>query len=1006
MKILFTLRIATILLFISAFNIYSQGTIKGIVTDSLTGDRLVGANVFLEGTSHGAAANIEGVYIIKGIPEGKYNIVFSYIGYKAKFVSVNVVKNKTVELNMDLSPEIVEGQEVIVTGQQRGQVSAINQQINSNTIVNVVSEEKIQELPDANAAEVIGRMPGVSISRSGGEADKITLRGLSDKFGTVTVDGMRMAPTDADSRGMDLSTISQGSLSGIELYKAITPDKDGDAIAGSVNLVTRIAPEERLIRVDAKGTYNNMEESVNQYDFSLRYGERFFDGLLGVQVLGNIEKKDRSNERINVDYGQAPNNVNDWEISDFTVEYTKEIRKRGGASLLIDYKTPDNGIIRFNNIFNSTKRDYITYSRNYPTGNEDLLYTARDRELEIKTFNSSLRGENHLFGLDIVWGASFALSNSQTPYDYYMDFLEPSSLNSQGNPISKMSVIPDYVKKGNPEGLIPYALNNYKKAFLNWGYFRDTENEDNEKAGFLDVLRKINLTDKISWEIKAGAKYRAKSRFKKTSELDAAYYLYGYHKYTILPDGSVVLKNFAGTRFENLLVENNAIISTNFLTLDPENRYTFDDKYFLNPMINRQSLRDWYSLNKNGAANANGTSLEYADNQERRSEYYDINENVFATYLMNTFNIGKDITIIAGARLEHENNEYFSKFTPGKLTGFPTPSGTLKDTSSTYNETVILPNMHLTYRPTDFMNVRLAVYKALARPDFNHRLEYYVARDGGGYTTLVVGNPDLKTAEAWNFEINTSFYGGKVGLFSISAFYKEIKNMYHVINNLRVDNTEILNELGIKWKSPFGTSQVYNLTYPYNSDKPTKVWGFEIEEQTNLHFLPGYLQFIVVGFNFSWVRSETYTLNSETVTWRDSLELFPGSGIWIPRENSKIVLSDSKNKLEGQPEFFGNFSIGYDYGGFSGRVSVFYQGEYNSRFSGDKKSDLIVGSFTRWDLALKYKFNDNLSVFFNFNNFTDVEESTYTANRVNNWELVNTKEKYDFTADLGLRVTL
>ncbi len=62
------------------------------------------------------------------------------------------------------------------------------------------------------------------------------MRGLSDKYSTITVDGVRIASTDEESRGVDLSTISQGSLAGIELYKALTPDMDADAIAGSVNL--------------------------------------------------------------------------------------------------------------------------------------------------------------------------------------------------------------------------------------------------------------------------------------------------------------------------------------------------------------------------------------------------------------------------------------------------------------------------------------------------------------------------------------------------------------------------------------------------------------------------------------------------------------------------------------------------------------------------------------------------------------------------------------------------
>ena len=59
-------------------------------------------------------------------------------------------------------------------------------------------------------------------------------------------------------RGIDLSTISQGSLAGIELYKALTADKDADAIAGSVNLVTKKAPSERVLRFDAKGAYNKL----------------------------------------------------------------------------------------------------------------------------------------------------------------------------------------------------------------------------------------------------------------------------------------------------------------------------------------------------------------------------------------------------------------------------------------------------------------------------------------------------------------------------------------------------------------------------------------------------------------------------------------------------------------------------------------------------------------------------------------------------------------------------
>jgi len=232
-------------------------------------------------------------------------------------VTVSVRGGQTLELAIQMAAEVIEGKVITITAQALGQAAAINQQLSSNTIVNVISEQKIQELPDANAAEAMGRLPGVSVQRSGGEANKIVLRGLSDKFSTFTVDGVRIAGTEADSRGLDLSTISQGSLAGIELFKALTPDKDADAIAGSINLVTKKAPSERLIRLDSKGAYGRMDKTTNQYDFSFRYGERFFEDALGVQVNANIEQRNRSKENMSVSYAQnvplngVPNS--DWK---------------------------------------------------------------------------------------------------------------------------------------------------------------------------------------------------------------------------------------------------------------------------------------------------------------------------------------------------------------------------------------------------------------------------------------------------------------------------------------------------------------------------------------------------------------------------------------------------------------------------------------------------------------------------------------------------------------------
>ena len=143
---------------------------------------------------------------------------------------------------------------------------------------------------------------------------------------------------------------------------------------------------------------------------------------------------------------------------------------------------------------------------------------------------------------------------------------------------------------------------------------------------------------------------------------------------------------------------------------------------------------------------------------------------------------------------------------------------------------------------------------------------------------FTVGNPELKSAEAWNYELNTSFFGNEIGLISFSVYYKEINYMYHMLNNFNTaaerDANGILQDsimmyFGIDWKSQMGTS-AYNLTLPYNSPEPTKVWGFEFEQQINFHFLPGLLKNIVLSYNFSLINSETTIYLSKIITSVDS----------------------------------------------------------------------------------------------------------------------------------------
>ena len=166
-----------------------SATIQGIVSDSLSGNNLIGANVFLQETSLGAATDDEGAFIIKNITPGVYNVKVTYIGYNSIEVELDLSEPKTYDKNFYLNYTTIEGRAVQVTAQARGQMDAINKQLKAKSIKNIVSSDRIQELPDANAAETVARIPGVSIRREGGEGNKVVIRGLSPKYNKITVDG-------------------------------------------------------------------------------------------------------------------------------------------------------------------------------------------------------------------------------------------------------------------------------------------------------------------------------------------------------------------------------------------------------------------------------------------------------------------------------------------------------------------------------------------------------------------------------------------------------------------------------------------------------------------------------------------------------------------------------------------------------------------------------------------------------------------------------------------------
>ena len=549
--------------------------------------------------------------------------------------------------------------------------------------------------------------------------------------------------------------------------------------------------------------------------------------------------------------------------------------------------------------------------------------------------------------------------------------------------------------------MYPYfAYNNFNVAYLYTAFYRGEENDDNELNLTLNLSKDYTLGNLFSGQLKLGGKYRSRSRDRSLQEQYAPYYNSWYGPFYHIGD-QIFRKDYSGTRFENLnLSAGGGILFSNFLDTDPQRRNLYD-KYRLYPLINQDALRDWWKLERDGLVDSSFSRPEYLSNPEPQALYYDITERVSAAYAMHTFNYTDLVTFICGIRVEQENNEYDTKYSPSASGGFPIPTLDIHDTSAVHKEENWLPDFHLIVKPAEFFKLRMAAYKALARPDFNHRLPNYVIKPASTFfpgNNFFLGNTDLKTITAWNYEVNTSFFSRVIGLFSVSLFYKDVKGMINYMDGLPVTRVSDLERLGLYLTNPFPGNPPIVFYYPYDTTKPTWVKGIEIEHQANLNFLPGLWRNLVLNYNMSFVRSRTYVPFNDFYQVPSPIPGFPPLTYNRPGE--------TKGKLEGQPEFYGNFAIGYDIGGFSIRLSVFHQGQYYSSFSTNRRSDSIVDDFTRWDLAVKQHISRNIDILFNVNNITNVEERTLDHNRIQGWKLLNTSENYGIVADRGLRIIL
>ncbi|HQU71165.1 MAG TPA: TonB-dependent receptor [Calditrichia bacterium] len=971
-----------LLLMLPALQVFGQGTgiVTGIISDNADQSPLIAANVYIEGTSLGAATDVDGAYYIPGVPAGSYIIVVKYIGYKEIKAPLEVVAGKRNVQNFSLDYAAVEGEVVEVTAQAQGQIEAINRQLSSNTIKNVVSSDRIQEVPDANAAESVGRLPGISVVRSGGEGQKVTIRGLSPKYNVMMVNGVRMQSNDRNDRSVDLNMIAPNVLSGIEVTKALTADMDADAVGGTVNLLIGKARKGFYRNFSVEGGYGSLENTYGNFKASGFLSNRYMEDKFGVQLSGFFDKYDRSSDVLTSAYYTDEEEITEdglipIYLSNVTISDKVTDRRRVGGGLVLDYKF-SNGSLIMNNFLSTLHQEQIE-QQNYFTTAYDWRGFAADRESDNTVLSNALQGEFEFFNR---LGMDFSLSNSvskqRNPGDLRMD-IRTRSGGTQG----LTSTETDLITKSPTRFLNSVTVLREGKISTGTSTL-ERQVDETSRSAVLNFKLPFTLTNFLAGSFKMGGKFERNKR-----ENDETMWVIDTDRGGLAGDFNALLRDSLWTDL-GISTQDNGLLAGLFE--DPG--YDVGDFLSGKENVNGSLFFNKVSIDKMRHMEKLAKESGYYLPAPLESSQYDYNytRDFSSFYFMPEFNLGKYVTFIPGFRYESFSYDYTadSTYVFGRLT---TPGEDYFD-NKTINWDVTkdnnwFPQIHLRIKPLDFLDLRLASTRSIIYPDYR-AVSPYLFVDAYAAPVMRLGNPYLKPALTQNFDAYGSVYANKVGLFTAGFFYKEIDNLIVPIEYYTKDNTKINERFPLLQTGD--PTRIFTWT---NLEEQSTVKGFELDWQTHFWYLPSFLSGFVFNINYTHIKSETrypyyYTKRSGN----------------FPFYTYTTVDTIRSGRLIDQPDDILNTTLGYDVGGFSARLSFLFQDNvFRSANPTYDELDGYTDAYYRWDFTAFQRFPgvEGLQIFLNLNNISNRPDRQFTSVL----EKLSAVEYYGAIAALGFRYT-
>ena len=618
---------------------------------------------------------------------------------------------------------------VEVVGQAASIDQALKEQRHSDNIESVVHADGVAQLPDANVAEAVQRLPGISVERDQGEGRFVSVRGLGPDLNSVTINGTLVPSPESARRAVALDVLPSELVQSLSVIKTLTPDMDANSLGGTVDVQSLSAFDHKgLFYTGSSEAGYNKNTHQTSPKFSGAISDRFSlgDGIdnFGVAAALSWNKRDFGSD--NVETGGAWDFNNGARLNSFEQRVYDISRERTGGGLNFDYKPDDDTQLYLRTLYSRFKdtetRNATSIEFDKPQAAGELGKAKAKRKLkqreETQEIQSYVFGGERMMGLWTLSGqAGYSTSSEDSPGHI-------AGATFKGN-----SSFPDsgFYGTEKPRPIIGtgfYDPSNFTLDKVDW---EEQATRDTEKNLRLDLARDYDVQGYAS-QVKFGGKV---SRRHKDNDLNAWVY-----------------KDFDDAGFNDAQL--------NLTQFDKGNVHYQLGQF--GPGISGGAIKDLI-----GGLNPG----DYYDAQESRANDFSMREDINAGYVMNTLDID-DWRFIAGMRYEGTQFE-------AKGTGVRDGAFEAQDTKRDYHHW--LPGLHARYQLDKNTQLRAAWTNAVVRPTFGQLAPGFVIEDD----EASFGNPNLKPLESSNFDLGIEHYMGQAGTVSAFLFYKDIKNF--VYNN-------------------------------------------------------------------------------------------------------------------------------------------------------------------------------------------------------------------------------